>query len=832
MAGRLITQLVSPGLKVKQVFDKHLVTFGSGRLAQLAAGSVVASDNDCVVLATACAGPQSRRSQEGRLLCDYVERASANGQIPLSSLRREVVPKEPDLLVAHFMERSLKPMLPEGFLGDIQVICTLLSFDEGSDVTSLCVNAGSLALKLADLADRNCSPVGCVRVGWLRGSSVEGLEYESFVPAREGAARLDGDYVMDTLVAGTQAGFHAMDVSTRIPIESRSIVNAVEHSQKSVHEIIELQNRLLEKWIPKNKEKLKAEWKTSDEILGAAQTYGAKRRRNNQPIEASKDEGGPSFSDEEILRRTTEALQQTESADLYFQALDDVRSEVLGSVLAQETDDEVNHLRGQNEESPSFAAVDEMLDRSTRINLAEGNRLGGRPSSESREPFMETFVLPEQVHGSVSFGMGRTHVLTTATLGGRQDAQKVERHCRESFRKHLMVHHEAPPFGLGRIGKMEISRESLSVGNFVEEALTPVVPRPHDDEFPYSMRVHIEPTSMEDSTVSVAVSSATLALLDAGVPLSDHVAGVTIGLGKHEEISSLLVDLVGLEEAYCAATCRIAGTAQDITAVQFDAADREVDVKEIQMMLSASSKPIQDLVEKMRVLIESPRSMDEKDIPLSKVVNFDPKQGSRLIGLRGAKVDAIETEHSVKLDVEPDLGRATIYGKSQLDIDAVSDRIERIVWEPVVGEIYVDLEVFDILRSAVVVRFPQGEGVEGVIRISDIAIRRLDTIEGTLKIGDRVKAKCMDVDSGSIKLSMKAVLLENQMKMPNAELFIGRGLPGVDEEFDNAWKDMVTPSHKEEEGEEEEENGEENRKRRLPKKRKRSAIIIRNEDMN
>jgi polyribonucleotide nucleotidyltransferase len=680
------------------------ISLETGRVAEQANGAVIIRQGDTVVLSTAV---MSKEPREGidffPLTCDYEEKLYAAGKIPGAFMRREGRPSEQAILASRLTDRPLRPLFPDGFRLDVQVISTVLSVDQENDPTILSINGASTALVISDIPFQG--PVGAVRMGYIDGQVVTN-------PAM---SRM-GDSELDLAVAGTadailmvEAG--AKGVSEQVVLEA--LATAHEEIKRICAAQLDLRDQVgLEKreWIP-----------------------------NTYPEQMQEIVG------EYLALRLDQVLYSDDKASRE-EALEDLRTKTI--VELGERFPEHMDILGK--------LFDRALkDRVRQRVVEEGVRVDGRGLKDVRQITVEVGVLP-RTHGSGLFTRGQTQALTIATLGAMSDQQKLDGLTAADEFKRYMHHYNFPPYSVGEARPLRgPGRREIGHGALAERALLPVIPPVED--WPYTIRVVSEILSSNGSTSMASVCGSTLALMDAGVPIKSPVAGIAMGLVTREGRFAVLTDIQGVEDALGDMDFKVAGTRDGITALQMDIKVKGLTHEILAQALDQAREARLFVLDKMLAVLPRPRAEMSDYAPRITTLLINPEKIRDIIGKGGSTIRKIVEETGAQIDVEDD-GRVFIAAVDQEGGQRAIDWIKGLTDEVEVGKIYKGKVVRIMPFGAFVEVLP---GQDGLVHISKLTDHRVERVEEIVNVGDEIVVKAVEIDSqGRLNLSRQAAIEE------------------------------------------------------------------------
>ena len=694
--------------KVTKTFQwgPHTVRMETGEIARQASGAVVVDIDDTVVLATVVAAKNAKPGQDFfPLTVDYTEKTYAAGKIPGSFFKREGRPSELEVLTCRLIDRPIRPLFPDGFYNEVQVIVHVLSLNPEVQADIAAMIATSAALSISGIPFNG--PIGAARVGYVNGEYV----------LNPGKTQL-ADSKLDLVVAGTEAAVLMVE-SEADQLSEEIMLGAVVfgHEQgkvaiNAIHELV--------------REAGKPEW----QALGLW-TPPAKDEAFIAKIQALA---------EEPLR----AAYQIRSKQARTQACREAYAGVKAALTAEGIAfDEVKV------ESMLF----DIEARIVRSQILSGEpRIDGRDTRTVRPIEIRTGVLP-RTHGSALFTRGETQALVVATLGTERDAQRIDALAGE-FEDRFMLHYNMPPFATGEAGRFGTpKRREVGHGRLAKRALIACLPP--KDEFPYVMRVVSEVTESNGSSSMASVCGGCLALMDAGVPMKAHVAGIAMGLIKEGNRFAVLTDILGDEDHLGDMDFKVAGTAAGITALQMDIKIQGITKEIMQVALAQAKEARMHILAKMVEAVGGAKEELSPFAPRLYTMKINPEKIRDVIGKGGATIRALTEETGTTIDIGED-GTITIASTDGDKAQHAIRRITEITAEAEVGKVY-EGPVTKILDFGALVNILPGK--DGLLHISQIAHQRVEKVEDFLKEGQVVQVKVLETDDkGRIKLSMKALL--------------------------------------------------------------------------
>jgi polyribonucleotide nucleotidyltransferase len=678
----------------------------TGKLAKQANGAVAVQYGETIVLVTTVCSEEERKNIDFLpLTVNYLEMTFAAGRIPGGFFKREGRPSDRETLISRLIDRPIRPLFPKGFRRETQIVATVLSADQENDPAILGMIGASAALTASDIPTKG--PIGGVRVGRING------EYKCNLTNSE----LEMSNI-DLLVAGNRDGVIMVEGSAKMGSED-DILEAIFFGYDHLHGVIEIQEKL------------------SDEL------------------NIGKIEHTPRSNEELGERIQSFALPQIREAHAISGKLE--RRRRLEKIL----EDVMEKFGGEDEESGAEAR--EILAETERqfirgMILDEGRRIDGRGLSDIRSISCDVGILP-RTHGSAIFTRGETQVLAVTTFGTSSDEQKINSLSGESY-KSFMLHYNFPPFCVGEASPLRSpSRREIGHGALAERAILPVLPP--SDTFPYTIRVVSEVLESNGSSSMATVCGGMLALMDAGVPTTDTVAGIAMGLVKEGEKVAILSDILGDEDHIGDMDFKVAGTQEGITAVQMDIKGPGVTRDLLRQVLYQAKEGRLHILKKMRETIPEPRKDLSQYAPRIITLQVKPDKIRDIIGPGGKNIRSIVEQTGVKIEVE-DPGLVKIASANHESIEEAIAIIKRLTQEVEVGGLYLGNVKRVLDFGAIVELFP---GTDGLIHISQLAEERVESVSAILKEGDEVLVKVLGVEAnGRIRLSRKAALKQGHDK--------------------------------------------------------------------
>jgi len=687
---------------------KRLV-FETGRMAKQASGAALVTTGETVVLATAVASPDQREGIDFfPLTVDYREYTYAGGRIPGGFIKREGRPSEKEILTARQIDRPIRPLFPDGFRNETQVIALVFSADKENDPDVISINAAAAALALSDVPFG--ATVGAVRVGRVNGEFVINPTYEE-----------RNLTTVNIMVVGHKDGIVMIEAGAKEENEE-VILAAIEFGHAEIKKIVAAIDELAAK-AGKTKREFKAP--EFDEAY-----YAALKAKAGDRLKDALD---------------TRTHGKTESYALIKQ----IKDELAADIPAEEAD-------GKKKLATYYEHLRERLFREQVTK--ERIRPDRRAFDEIRPITIETGVLP-RTHGSALFTRGETQALVTATLGTSDEGQRLESFEGEK-KKTFMLHYNFPPFSVGEVGRMTgVGRREVGHGALAERAIAAVLPEAGDS--PYAIRVVSDILESNGSSSMASVCGASLALYDAGIGLKGAVAGVAMGLVKEDDDYAILTDIAGAEDHYGDMDFKVAGTRNGITALQMDIKIGGLTREILQQAMEQAKRGRIFLLDKMDAVIDGPRKEQSQYAPRIETIMIPTDKIRDLIGKGGATIRGIIEQTGAKIDVD-DSGKVSVASSDRDGLQKALDMIGNITAVPEVGKTYLGKVVRLAEFGAFVELFP---GTDGLLHISEIAEHRVKDVKDELREGDQVMVKVLAIEGNRIKLSRKALIKEQKAKL-------------------------------------------------------------------
>jgi len=683
--------------------DGKILTLETGKLAKQANGAVLVSFGDNVVLCTVTAKDEPTEGQDFfPLSVDYREKSASAGKIPGGFYKREGKPTEKEILSSRLIDRPIRPMFPEGYFCETQIICNVFSSDGEFDSDVIACVGASAALLISDIPFEE--PISEVRVSRINGQ----LKINPTNPELE-----SGDY--DITVAGTRDSIVMVEGEAK-EISETDFLEAVKFAHQHIKTLCELQ-------------------------LEFAKEAGKPKR----PLDQIDDNSELTEEVSNLFKKDIYELNRTilskEERNKRHKELED---KVLTSLSNKYPEKELAIKKIMHE--IEHRDMREMI-------LFESRRLDGRKVSDIRPISCEVSVLP-RTHGSALFTRGETQSLTTVTLGTKQDEQLIEGLLKEDYYKRFILHYNFPPFSTGEVSnKFGPGRREIGHGNLAERALKNLIPE--FDDFPYTIRVVSDILESNGSSSMATVCAGSLALMDAGVKIKKPVAGIAMGLIKEEDKVAILSDILGTEDHFGDMDFKVAGTAEGITAIQMDIKIKGISYEIMEQALAQAREGRLHILEIMNKTLAEPRENISKYAPHLYTITVPVDMIGSVIGPGGKTIRNIIAESKCEIDIADD-GKITIASTNKEGADIAIKMISLLTEVPEVGKVY-EGTVKIIKDFGAFVEFLPSK--EGLLHISEIDFKRINKVSDVLKVGDKIKVKLIGIDElGKFKLSRKALL--------------------------------------------------------------------------
>lgn len=703
---------MNPVIK-KVKYGKHEVTLETGRIARQASGAVLATMDDVSVLATVVGSKTAKEGQDFfPLSVHYQERTYAVGKIPGGFLKREGRPSEKETLTSRLIDRPIRPLFPNDYKNEVQVVITVLSANDSIDPDIIALIASSAALAISGIPFNG--PVGAARVGF---SDSEGYLLNPTYQELKGSR-------LNMVVAGTKDAVLMVE-SEADELTEDQMLGGVLYAHQEMQAVIAAINELV-------KDAGKPQWQLPEVAVNQALI--------DVISEAYADSIGESY-------RIIDKMQR-------YASLDKLKADAVEKFGGEDSDFSAKDILDV------FASLEKKTVRQRIINGEP--RIDGRDTKTVRPIRIETGVVPN-VHGSAIFTRGETQAIGVATLGSTRDAQMIDA-LEGEFKDNFMLHYNFPPYSVGECGRMGgVGRREIGHGRLARRGIATTLPKAED--FPYTMRVVSEITESNGSSSMASVCVASLALMDAGVPVSAPVAGIAMGLVKEGNAFAILTDILGDEDHLGDMDFKVAGTAEGITALQMDIKIEGITEQIMESALQQAQSARLHILGEMNRVLDAPRAEIAISAPRIHSMKIDVDKIREVIGKGGSTIKAITEKSGAQIDIDED-GTIRIYAPNNEALQLAVNDVEGIIAEVEPGTVY-NGEVIRIVDFGAFVRILPGK--EGLLHISQIAHERVENVADYLKEGQMIEVKALEVDNrGRIKLSRKELLPKPEAEATDA----------------------------------------------------------------
>jgi polyribonucleotide nucleotidyltransferase len=682
----------------------HLLTLETGKMAKQADGAVVVKYGDSTVLTTVCVDKNTEAKFDFLpMTVEYREKWYAIGKIPANFFRREGRPGNKEILSARIIDRPIRPLFPKGFCNEVQIFVTILSSDQENDQDTMGLIGASIACMMSPLPFEK--PVSAVHVGYIETEYVINPTFQQLDESK-----------LDIIVAGSDNEILMVEGNCG-EVSEDILAGAIEYSKSYIKEICDMQREFCEGITSPTMEYnlyAPSEEMTAD-IKSEFSTDIKNAFLNPDKIERKKLSG-------EVFKKVVEKFSEKypESEKLLFSSFEEIQKELLRSII-----------------------------------IDEKKRIDGRDQDEIRPITCEIGVLP-RTHGSALFTRGQTQSLGVTTLGTKLDERLIDDLEGTSY-KSYMLDYNFPPYSVGEIQRITgTSRREVGHGHLAESAIAPIIPS--EDLFPYTIRIVSDILESNGSSSMASVCSGSLSLMDAGVPVKTHVAGIAMGLVKEGDKYMILTDIVGDEDHLGDMDFKVAGTSEGITAFQMDIKISGITSEIMKEALYKAKNARLKIIDIMKATIAEPRESISKFAPSILSLKIDVNKIGAVIGQGGKVIKGIQEKTGATINIEDD-GTVTIAAVDSEAGKAAYEMVSSIVEEPEIGKIYKGT-VTRITKFGAFVDIMHGK--EGLVHISEMDNKRINKVEDVVNVGDTLDVKVIDIDDlGRIKCSRKAVLNEN-----------------------------------------------------------------------
>ncbi|MCH2264088.1 MAG: polyribonucleotide nucleotidyltransferase [SAR86 cluster bacterium] len=679
------------------------ILFETGRIAKQATGAVMVSSGNTQVLATVVVGkPPNEHQDFFPLTVNYIEKTYATGKIPGGFFKREGRPTEKETLTSRLIDRPIRPLFKDDFLYEVQVICTVLSSDKDIDPDVLSFLGASAALAISGLPFQG--PLGAVRVGFIEGQYV-------LNPKR---SEMENSF-LDMVIAGSDSAVIMVESEAK-ELSEDQMLGGILFAHQEMQPVIEA---IKEMAADVGKSAFKYEPSVIDSNL----------------ISSVEDKFSESISKAYLIQNKQERVQ----------SLSELKEKVVNEMLPAEEGSEIPESKLLD----SFKKIEKKIVRSKL--LTGESRIDGRDLDTVRPIYLEVGFL-HNTHGSALFTRGETQAIVTATLGSPRQAQLIDA-IEGEFKDQFMLHYNFPPYSVGEASFLAgPKRREIGHGKLARRALEAVLPDP--EEFPYTIRVVSEITESNGSSSMASVCGASLALMDAGIPITKPVAGIAMGLVKEQDEFAVITDILGDEDHLGDMDFKVAGTSDGITALQMDIKIDGITEEIFDVALKKANKARLHILGKMNEVISQSRDQLSSKAPQAVIIQINTKKIRDVIGKGGETIRKLVEETGAQIDVD-DSGKVMIYGDTPESREMAVERINAITAEPEINKIYTGVVANIVDFGAFVTIMP---GRDGLVHISEISEERVEKVADYFVEGEEVKVKVLEVDrQGKIRLTMKGL---------------------------------------------------------------------------
>ena len=683
-------------------FGNSQISFETGRVARQAHGAVLASMDDTQVLVSVVGAKEAKPGQSFfPLSVDYIEKTYAAGKIPGGFLKREGRPSEKETLTSRLIDRPIRPLFPNGYMNEVQVMIQVISSNKNVDPDVLAMIATSAALAISGVPFKG--PIGAARVGYQDGNYTINPTYSDLESSE-----------LDMVVAGTKDAVLMVE-SEASELSEDIMLGAVMDAHEQCLVVI-------------------------DSVADFAKEVGVSPREWVAPEE---NESLLSSIKSKFESQISEAYQTVDKMDRY-EKMGEIKDAAVEEFVSEDdsvSEDEVKNYIKKIEKS----TVRERI-------LAGEPRIDGRDSSTVRELAIETSVL-ENTHGSALFTRGETQALVVTTLGSKRDAQLIEKlESNDRIEDHFMLHYNFPPYCVGETGRvMGVKRREVGHGRLARRGISACLP--NLDDFPYTIRVVSEITESNGSSSMASVCGSSLSLMDAGVPLKAPVAGIAMGLVKDEDRFTVLTDILGDEDHLGDMDFKVAGTSKGINALQMDIKIDGITEDIMSIALKQAKDARLNILGQMNQVISEPNSAS-KNAPKTKVIKIPTDKIRDVIGKGGETIRGIVSQSGASVDVDDD-GNVNIFANDSESFEKAVQMVKDVTAVPEVNKVYMGKVAKIVEFGAFVTIMPNQDGL---LHVSEIAHERVEKVEDYLKEGEEVEVKVLGIDRGRIKLSRKVLI--------------------------------------------------------------------------
>ncbi len=683
-------------------FGNSQITFETGRVARQAHGAVLASMDDTQVLVSVVGAKEAKPGQSFfPLSVDYIEKTYAAGKIPGGFLKREGRPSEKETLTSRLIDRPIRPLFPNGYMNEVQVMIQVISANKNVDPDVLAMLGTSAALAISGVPFKG--PIGAARVGFKDGSYMVNPTYLELETSE-----------LDMVVAGTKDAVLMVE-SEASELSEEVMLGGVMYAHEQFQVVI-------------------------DNVAEFAKEVGIAPREWVAP------------ADNETLLTSIKSKFESQIAEAYqtvdkmerYEKMGEVKDAALEEFVSE--DDSIS----QDEVKNYIKKIEKSTVRE-RI-LAGEPRIDGRDNSTVRELAIETGVL-ENTHGSALFTRGETQALVVTTLGSKRDAQLIEKlESNDRIEDHFMLHYNFPPYCVGETGRvMGVKRREVGHGRLARRGISACLP--NLEEFPYTIRVVSEITESNGSSSMASVCGSSLSLMDAGVPLKAPVAGIAMGLVKDDERFTVLTDILGDEDHLGDMDFKVAGTTKGINALQMDIKIDGITEDIMSIALKQAKDARLNILGQMNEVISEPNSAS-KNAPKTKVIKIPTDKIRDVIGKGGETIRGIVAQSGASVDVDDD-GNVNVFANDSESFEKAVQMVKDVTAVPEVNKVYMGKVAKIVEFGAFITIMPNQDGL---LHVSEIAHERVEKVEDYLKEGEEIEVKVLGIDRGRIKLSRKVLI--------------------------------------------------------------------------
>lgn len=681
----------------------RIFSIETGKYAKQANGSVMVRYGDTMVLVTAVASSEAKEGLDYfPLQVEYREKTSAAGKFPGGYIKREGRPTEKEILSARLCDRPIRPLFPSSFVNETQVVAMVFSYDGENDADVLAACGASAALAVSDIPFDG--PMGEVRVGRIGGQLIVNPTHEQI--------KLSD---IELVVAGTADSIMMVEGESK-EVSEQELLDALKFAQQEIKKIVDLQNQL-------KAEVGKTKWIVAEKIVDAN------------------------------LKKDVYDLAEVKFKEIVYSILSKEERSAKNKELAEFAKQSLAEKYPEQEKFIGEILHDMEKDLMRERILKEGIRLDGRNTKQVRPITIELGNLP-RTHGSALFTRGETQSLTTVTLGTKNDEQTVDG-LLEEYSKKFYLQYNFPPFSVGEVGRMSgVGRREIGHGNLAERSLKQVVPA--DDVFPYTVRIISDILESNGSSSMATVCAGSLAMMEAGVPVTKAVSGIAMGLVKEGSDYAILTDILGNEDHLGDMDFKVAGTSDGITGFQMDIKIQGISFEIMEKALHQAKEGRMHILGKMNEAISKPKDSLSPYAPRLITMNVATDQIGLIIGPGGKTIQGMQRLFGVDINIDDD-GTIHIASPNRENAQSAKEYIKKLTATPEVGEVY-DGVVTKIADFGAFVEILPGK--EGLLHISEIDNKRVNKVSDYLKVGDKITVKLLKVEGGKFSLSRRKLLTE------------------------------------------------------------------------